>query len=147
MKRLIGLLFILMVVISGTFYLVMGSSKAKLTEPVEMNKVNDDFILHVRAERTDQGFQVLRSLEYKGEEQITIMHRTPLISISVEYDKPRFTGSPVTQTLDPGDVYYPQEPRVYSSLEKGEYTLFANGQFYFNGQIINIKSEETIQFQ
>jgi flagellar basal body-associated protein FliL len=146
MRRLLGLLLILIIVGVGTIYFVMGSSKAKLVEPVEIKKVSEDFVIHIRAEKIDQGFQVLRSLEYIGEESIKIMHRTPLISVSVDHDNHRFTGSPVAKTLEQGDVYYPQDPQTFSALEKGDHVLLVHAQFVIEGKEVNIKSEKAIRF-
>ena len=146
-RRLLIMVTILLVVGASTVYVLKETGRAKLLETVKLSKQVDDFILHIRVESTKEGIQVLRSLEYKGKDSVDLLHRTPLISISLGRKHPNFTGSPVNKTLNPGDIYYPQESKDYSTLEAGDYTLFVHCQFVLNNELIEIKTDEKVIMQ
>ncbi len=98
-------------------------------------------------ENHENGLQVLRSLEYIGTETITLSHRTPLIGLSINHDNPKFTGSPVTKIMDPGDIYHPDDLQVFAFREPGSYTLFVHCQLEVNGEPINIRINRDFIFK
>ncbi|MRH41854.1 hypothetical protein GH741_04100 [Aquibacillus halophilus] len=146
-KRLTLLIILMLLFISVTIYWFMDTSSAKLVEIVEIQQQKDDFIVHIRVETNDKGFQILRSLEYTGDEPITIDHRTPLISVSIIQKNHDFTGSHVNKVLNPGNIYHPQKPQSYNSLEEGDYNLYMHSQFFIDGEEVNIFAEKEISFQ
>ncbi|MDX8044858.1 hypothetical protein SH601_02565 [Gracilibacillus sp. S3-1-1] len=128
-------------------YLMLNIQQPSLVESVKLEEQYEDFIIHIHVEGTNNGFQVLRSIQYTGDEQITIQHRTPLTQVTIGADNAIFTGSPISKQLEPGHQYYPQQPMDFSALEKGEHTLYVHTQFFIDGERIDIKSEATISFQ
>ncbi|WP_077622204.1 hypothetical protein [Sediminibacillus massiliensis] len=146
-KRVLVMLLVFLLVGGGTVYMLAETTEAKLKEPVKVHKEQDDFILHVRAEEREKGFQVLRSLEYRGNSAITVEHRTPLISASVDREGHDFTGSPVQKELKPGNIYYPQGEKVFESPGKGSYTLYIKCQFFVDGELNEITAEREIIFE
>ncbi|UFU00851.1 hypothetical protein KO561_07940 [Radiobacillus kanasensis] len=143
-KRII----IISIIVVGliTFIGISQITNAKLVEPVKVSKQVEDFVLHVRIEQNEKGFQVLRALEYKGEAEVEILHRTPLISISIDRNDHDFTGSPVSRKMDPGDKYA-RDPKYFEPLEEGTHTIFIHGQFYVNDELINIEEKREITFK
>ncbi|WP_226034546.1 hypothetical protein [Aquibacillus saliphilus] len=146
MKKIIILILLIVLTISGTIYWLNETSSAKLIETYKIREQKDDFIVHIRVERNGDGFQILRSLQYIGSETITIDHRTPLTSVSINQENHDFTGSHVTKTLEPNYIYHPQEPESYSPLEKGSYNLYIHSQFFVDGEPFNVYSEQEIVF-
>lgn len=138
---------VLLLVGSASVYWVKETTNAQLVETVKVSKQEDDFTLHIRVENHDEGFQILRSIQYDGDESVKIEHRTPLTAVSINQSGSDFTGSPVTKTLNPGDIYTPQEPLSYKSLGKGEYLLYVHSQFFVDGKQVNITCESEIVFQ
>ncbi|MGP4040470.1 hypothetical protein ACTWP4_11355 [Gracilibacillus sp. D59] len=133
----------------GTFllFIIKDFQKTSLVETVKIEEQYEDFIVHIRIEGINDGFQVLRSVQYIGEENIMIQHRTPLTQITVNVDNATFTGSPISKQMKPGFHYHPQEPLTFANLEKGDHKLFVHTQFFINGERIDIKTEKTISFQ
>lgn len=147
-KRLVIMGFILLVIGATTVYWLDKTTTTTLAETVSTDQEEKDFILHMRIENSDDGFRILHSLEYIGEEQVTIEHRTPLISISFNTDTSDFTGSPVSKTLESGDIYRPhQSALIEEPLEAGTHTVYMTCQFYYKEEFINIKIEKDIVFQ
>lgn len=147
-KRIVIMGFILLVIGATTVYWLDNTTTTTLAETVSTDQEEKDFILHMRIENSDDGFRILHSLEYIGEEQVTIQHRTPLISISFNTDTSDFTGSPVSKTLESGDIYRPHQSAVKQEpLEKGTHTVYMTCQFYYNEEYVNIKIEKDIVFQ
>ncbi|SFM01454.1 hypothetical protein SAMN04487943_106193 [Gracilibacillus orientalis] len=128
-------------------FVIKDLQKASLVETVKVEEQYEDFIVHIRIEETNNGFQVLRSIQYIGEEVITIQHRTPLTQITINADNATFTGSPISKQMKPGYQYHPQQPLNFSALEKGDHKLFVHTQFFIDEESVNIKTEETISFQ
>lgn len=129
------------------FFIINTLQKSTLVEPVKIEEQYKDFIVHIRIEPLNEGFQVLRSIEYTGDERIEIDHRSPLTQVSIGMDNGVFTGSPSTKQMAPGYQYHPQKPLVFDSLEKGEHTVYIHTQFFKEGNRIDIESEETIRFE
>ncbi|SDL80064.1 hypothetical protein [Sediminibacillus halophilus] len=146
-KKLLMICTALAVIGGAAAYWFVETSSAKLAEPVQVSEQMEDFIMHVQVEKNEEGFQVLRSLEYIGDEPIVLSHRTPLISLRVNHDTKNFTGSPVTKELNPGDVYHPQEAKVFNPLKKGSHTLYMDCEFYIDGERKNIKAHKEMVFQ
>ncbi len=128
-------------------YILQERTNAKLSEPVIMNTEHGDFILHLRVENTEEGFQVLRSLEYTGSDPVMIEHRTPLIAVSIDHTRHAYTGSPVRRVLEPGDIYLSEQPLIFTFRDKGKYVLYAQCQFRMNEEEMNIKLEKDLQFE
>ncbi|MGN8645186.1 hypothetical protein ACTNEO_03710 [Gracilibacillus sp. HCP3S3_G5_1] len=128
-------------------FVVKDIQKTSLVETVKIEEQYEDFIVHIQVEETSEGFQVLRSIQYLGDEVIVILHRTPLTQVTVDADNATFTGSPLSKKMEPDYQYYPQEPLNFPALEKGDHTLYVHTQFFIDGERIDIKTEETISFQ
>ncbi|MCT2534348.1 hypothetical protein NC661_09840 [Aquibacillus koreensis] len=147
MKKVIGITIGIILLGTIGFYWMVESTNAKLVEPIKIKEEFEEFIVHIRVENIDEGIKILRSLEYRGEEPVTIEHRTPLTSVDISKNNNDFTGSFVTKNLNAGDIYRPQEPKVYESPSKGKYTLHMHTQFFIDGEPINITSEEEVVFE
>ncbi|WP_163536651.1 hypothetical protein [Gracilibacillus sp. YIM 98692] len=145
-KILITLVLILGVTWLFGFF-IKESMTTSLVETVKIKEQYEDFIVHVRIEETTEGFQVLRSLEYIGEEEVEIKHRTPLTQVTFTKDNGTFTGSHVQNTLKPGYSYHPQQPLHMSPLNKGRHTVYIHSQFMVDGKEVNIKGQGTIVFE
>ncbi|WP_112180691.1 MULTISPECIES: hypothetical protein [Paraliobacillus] len=147
-KRLVIMAIILLAFGSTTVIWLDSTKTTTLAETVSIDQKENDFILHMRIENSDEGFRILHSLEYVGAEQVTIEHRTPLTSISINTDTSDFTGSPVSKILEPGDIYRPHKSAIIEeSLEEGTHKVYMNCQFYYKEEQINIKIEKDIEFQ
>ncbi|UOQ48028.1 hypothetical protein MUN88_18540 [Gracilibacillus caseinilyticus] len=131
----------IMLFVTGAF------QKPVLAETVKLEKQYEDFIVHIRIEPIEDGFQVLRSLQYTGEASLVIEHRSPLTQVTIDADNPTFTGSPVTKQLNADYQYYPQAPLLFETLEKGNHTVYIHTQFYIDGERVDIKTKETITFE
>ncbi|MFB1051594.1 hypothetical protein [Paraliobacillus sp. JSM ZJ581] len=132
----------------GTIVWFRTSSTKTLAEPVVIHKQEGNFILHMRMENNTEGFRVLHSLEYVGEKPITITHRTPLTYLSFGARKSNFTGSPISKTIQPGDIYRTTPTRkVFKPLENGSNTLYIHCQFIADEEVINIKIEKNVNIQ
>lgn len=148
LKRLLIMGLILLSLGALTVYLLEQTSTTTLAETVSVDKEQDAFILHLRIENNDDGFRILHSLEYVGEEEVSIEHRTPLTYISFNNNRSNFTGSPVSKTLQAGDIYRPEvTSKIYEPLEAGTHTVYIHCQFSKDNQPINIKIEKEIYFQ
>ncbi|WP_208589416.1 hypothetical protein [Gracilibacillus suaedae] len=128
-------------------FVIKDLQKASLVETVKIEEQYEDFIVHIRAEETSDGFQVLRSIQYIGEENMMIQHRTPLTQVTINADNATFTGSPITKQMKPGYQYHPEQPLNFPALEKGDHKMYVHTQFFIDGERIDIKTEETISFQ
>ena len=128
-------------------YWLEGITTTTLAETLSVKENKDAFILHMRIENNDKGFRVLHSLEHTGDEQVTIEHRTPLTSISIDARQSDFTGSTTSKTLQPGDIYRPDNtPAVYDSLKAGSHDIYIHCQFLIDGEPVNIELEKEIVF-
>ncbi|MFC4404742.1 hypothetical protein [Gracilibacillus xinjiangensis] len=125
---------------------VKESMKTSLIETVKISEQYEDYIIHIRIEPTNDGFKVLRSLEYTGDERVEIKHRTPLTAVTINRNNPVFTGSHRTMVLNPG-YNYPQEAIRFSNLEKGSHTVYVHTQFFIENERIDIKSEGELYFE
>ncbi|WP_186577645.1 hypothetical protein [Aquibacillus kalidii] len=147
-KRISVLTLILIVFGMATVYFLNETTTAELKDTVKIREEQGDFIVHLRVEKVEnKGYQILRSIEYQGKEPITIEHRTPLIAVSVNRSNAHFTGSPVTKTLNPGDIYHPQEPKNDEPLDRGEHMLYIHTQFVTDGETVDIKTNKPIVFE
>lgn len=131
----------------GIVYLFNRTPNTQLSESVEINQRKEDFILHIRVEEVEGGFQVLRSLQYTGTEKITIEHRTPLIAVAINKQANNFTGSPVVSDMDSGNIYHPQSPRIFPLLEKGTHKLYIHAEFLVDEELVNMTIEKEISFE
>ncbi|ENH97196.1 hypothetical protein J416_07142 [Gracilibacillus halophilus YIM-C55.5] len=140
------LLFITLIAIVVFIY-IRGAISPTLANTVNVEKAYKDFIIHLRIEGTEDGFQVLRALEYTGDKKVSISHRTPLIEVSVGKDNGTFTGNLITKELQPSIRYYAQEPLALDSKEVGEHKVYIHAQFLFQGEWQDIKTTKTITFE
>ncbi|MDL4842176.1 hypothetical protein [Aquibacillus rhizosphaerae] len=148
-KRLLIMVIVVTVLSIVGVYWMKGSTNAELVGTVKVSEQQDNFIVHIRVENSDEGIKIFRSLEYIGQEIVVIDHRTPLTSVNINKQNNDFTGSPVTKTLDPGDIYRPQEAIAIpdGTLDKGKSTMYVHTQFFIDGEAINIKSEKELTFE
>ncbi|MEC5425137.1 hypothetical protein QGM71_16750 [Virgibacillus sp. C22-A2] len=147
MKKLLLIFLILFICLSSVLYLKYGSANAKLSENVSSMKQVGDFILHMRVDEKDKGIEVMRSIQYVGEEPVKIVHQSPLVSISIGNNKHDFTGSTVMKVLRKGDIYHPQSTVSFSISEKGECKLYVHARLDVNGERLSIEHEENLLFE
>ncbi|WP_058306952.1 hypothetical protein [Gracilibacillus massiliensis] len=121
--------------------------KTSLDKTVKIEEQYEDFIVHIRIEKTEEGFQVLRSIEYIGQEAIMLRHRTPLTQVTINADNAVFTGSPISKQMEPGLQYHPQEPLKFQALDKGVHKVYVHTQFFIEEQRIDIRTESEIKFK
>ncbi|SHM89127.1 hypothetical protein [Gracilibacillus kekensis] len=126
--------------------ILKGIVKPSLDESVKIEEQYEDFIVHIRIEKTEEGFQVLRSIEYIGKEDIMVRHRTPLTQVTINADNAVFTGSPISKQMEPGLQYHPQEPLKFPSLDKGVHKVYVHTQFFIEEKRIDIKTKSEIKF-
>lgn len=147
MKKAVVALFIALIFFFGSFYWFYERAGAKLAvNNKAWESQDDDFIVHIRVESIDKGFQVFRSIQYVGQEQIEIVHQTPLVSLSFKHKNHDYTGNTVSRVLKSGSSYHPQNPKIFEAPRKGEYTLFSESRFSVNGKEIKISHEEKLKF-
>ncbi|MFD1039045.1 hypothetical protein ACFQ3N_11690 [Virgibacillus byunsanensis] len=139
MRKLILIVLVSVVCIIGGFYWGSNQANATLTDNITTKKQVDDFTLHIRIEKIDDGFQVFRSIQYTGDESVEIEHQTPLVSVSLKNKNHDFTGSNVTKVLGEGNSYYPQNAKVFTSQEEGEYPIYFHARFTVNGECFEIE--------
>ncbi|CQR47856.1 hypothetical protein BN1058_02187 [Paraliobacillus sp. PM-2] len=147
-KRLTIMSFIVLLLGTATVIWLRASSTTTLAEPVVIDQQKGDFILHMRIENNAEGIRVLHSLEYTGEKPITIKHRTPLTYLSFGAEKSNFTGSPISKTIQSGDIYRTTPMRkVFKPLENGSNKLYIHCQFMADDNLVNIRIEKDIKIQ
>lgn len=127
-------------------YFFFGQAETELANG-ETNAIQqEDFILHIRVENVDEGFQVFRALQYVGEGSVEIEHHTPLISVSFKNKNHDYTGSTVTKSLNTGISYHPQSAKRFKRPSEGTYTLFCEASFTVNDQHITIDHQQELVF-
>ncbi|QKY68881.1 hypothetical protein [Lentibacillus sp. CBA3610] len=147
-KKLIAVIVLAVTcIIAVTSYLFYGQATAELASNKSREIQQDDFILHIRVERMNEGFQVFRAIQYVGDEQVEIKHQTPLISISFKHQNHDYTGSSVLNTLHTGNSYHPQNAKSFDSPEEGQYLLFCEARFLVNGEQMTISHQEELVFE
>ncbi|SDQ65689.1 hypothetical protein SAMN05216232_2960 [Virgibacillus subterraneus] len=146
MKKGVFVLSILSVFLLISFYWFYEQAGAELTVNQSKEIQQDEFILHIRVEKMSEGFQVFRSIQYIGEEQVEITHQTPLISVSLKHKNHDYTGSNVTRVLTSGSSYHPQGSKTFEAPGRGEYTLFCESRFNVDGEEIKINYQENLMF-
>ncbi|WP_164669221.1 hypothetical protein [Virgibacillus doumboii] len=142
---LVGII-VLFICVSWSFWFY-GRAGAELTTNKSGQIHKEDFTLNIRVEKIDDGFRVLRSIQYNGEGEIEIEHQTPLISVSFKHKNHDYTGSTVTKVLKAGNSYHPQDPVTFESPSGGEYTLYSESRFNVKGKEITINHEENLIFE
>ncbi|HLS10305.1 hypothetical protein [Lentibacillus sp.] len=130
-----------------SFYWLNVRADAELANNKTMEIQEGDFILHIRAERSDGGFQVFRAIQYVGDESVEIEHQTPLISVSLSHPNHDYTGNTVSRTLETGNSYHPQDSIQFESPRAGTYTLFCKAEFMADDEQTNITLQEELTFQ
>lgn len=146
MRKGVFVLSVLLVCFLISFYWFYEQAGAELSVNQSKEIEKDNFILHIRVEKMDEGFQVFRSIQYVGEEQVEITHQTPLISVSLKHKNHDYTGSNVLRTLTSGSSYHPQGSKTFESPGRGEYTLFCESRFNVEGEEIKINYQENLTF-
>ncbi|RKQ37320.1 hypothetical protein [Oceanobacillus halophilus] len=145
MKKMIIIVFILFLVFFVYIFASAQGEVTRLDKEKSIEKKLDDFILHMKVERGDNGIKIHHSLQYVGDESIRIEHQTPLVSISLQTKNHDFTGSMVPKYLQKGSIYY-QEPVTLSTEGKGEKNLYVKAKFLADGEPVNIEHVETLRF-
>ncbi|HLR62299.1 MAG TPA: hypothetical protein VK097_07645 [Lentibacillus sp.] len=140
----IGTAFIVTAVIFCWFN---GKADAELAGNETSQIQEDDFVLHIRAEPADGGFQVFRAIQYVGDESVEIKHQTPLVSVSFKQSNHDYTGKTVSSTLGTGNSYHPQGSKTFETPGKGIYTLFCEARFVADGEQMKITHQKKLTFQ
>ena len=141
---------IVFISISLCIFLVGFIVKEALYQPqlktnIKIEESEGDFNVHITVEKTQDGFQILRSLEYRGDEGIQISHRTPLIEVMINKNNPEFTGSPVNRQLIPGSHYHPQGPLKFDDIGEGIHDIYVHAQFETADEKIDIQTTGQIE--
>lgn len=140
------LYFLLILIVMGISLVLLFDDTGKLVASKLMEEQVDDFLLRIHVEEGKEGIKVLHSIQYLGEEDVEVTHRTPLVSISLDYKNHDFTGSPVTKIMKQGEIYY-QEEVVFPQQEKGISKLYVHAQFYCAGDEVNMEYVDELKFQ
>lgn len=148
MKKKLGIITVVIIVVMlvTSAYWFYGREGAELSNSTTKAIEQDDFILHIGVERIDEGFQVLRAIQYVGKGSVEITHQTPLISVSFKQRNHDYTGSTVSRTLNTGTSYHPQNSKTFAAPEEGDYTLFCEANFTVNGEHMTISHQEELTF-
>lgn len=146
MKKLVSMFVVFLVIIAG-YYFYYTYINAELTvENTTASVHTDEFVMHIRVENDEKGFRVYRSLQYIGEEEVKVVHQTPLISVSFRHKNHDYTGSTVSKGLEKDSNYHPQNPKHFEPPKKGEYTLYCKAIFSVNGKEKKITHQERLSF-
>ncbi|WP_188454580.1 hypothetical protein [Virgibacillus oceani] len=145
--KLIPVILILFICLSGIIYWIFQADNATLAVNKTGSKQIDDFILHIKVEKTNNGICVYRSIQYVGDKPIEITHYTPLVSVSLNNKNHDFTGSPVTKKLEKGNSYHPHGSILVKSPGKGTYDLYSRARFSVDGEEIVIDYVENLVFE
>lgn len=147
-KKVPIIIFVLISITVGIVLFSMYNHKSALEQTVIFKEEYNDYIVHIRIEAVnEEQFQILRSLEYNGQEKLTIKHRTPLTAVTIDKDNPVFTGSHRNRLLLPGYHYHPQDPLVYDNLTEGKHIVYVHTQFDDGEEIVNIKAKSEVYFK
>ncbi|ALX47307.1 hypothetical protein [Lentibacillus amyloliquefaciens] len=134
----------ILAIVSYFFY--GQEAEAELTNGNTNATQQEDFILHIRVESMEEGFQVSRALQYVGEGSVEVEHQTPLVSVSFKNQNHDYTGSTMTKTLNTGNSYHPQGPKTFEAPRSGTYILFCEARFMVNDKFITINHQEELEF-
>ncbi|GAA0440493.1 hypothetical protein GCM10008983_16870 [Lentibacillus halophilus] len=141
----------ILVIVSGllflSLYLVYGQVDAELVSDKTKEIHKGNFILHIRVEDVENGFQVLRSIQYMGDKPITLKHQTPLISVSFQNRNHDYTGSTISKTVHKGGSYHPQGPKIFKAPTEGEHALYSQSTFTAGGETITINHKDNLLFK
>lgn len=137
----------LVIIVAVGFFAFQKFQSASLAETVILEGQHEDFVVHIQIEPDQDGVRVLRSLQYIGDEDITIEHRSPLTQITINTDNAVFTGSTIKKHLQQGSQYYTQEPLRIPALNKGTHVIYVHTQFKKDGEQIDIKSKGEVRFE
>ncbi len=102
----------------------------------------DDFLLHIRIQQTDEGVQVQNSIQYLGESTVVVEHKQPLISVS--YNTHSFEGETVQREMKNGNIYYQPKADLEFPEDK-EYIRF-KVKCKVDGEDLEFDYTEKIQF-
>ncbi len=97
MKRTAKAIIIICVFLLLLLYLYYELEDAELASGKTREIHKGDFVMHIQVERMDEGFRVYRSVQYTGEDPVTVKHQTPLISLSFKRRNHDYTGSTVAK--------------------------------------------------
>ncbi|GGJ97856.1 hypothetical protein GCM10007063_20270 [Lentibacillus kapialis] len=136
-----------LIITAVSYYWLNSVADAELTSNETSQVKKDDFILHMRIESADEGFQVFRAIQYVGDESVEIKHQTPLVSVSFNHPNHDYTGKTVSNTLTTGNSYHPQGVKTFKTPGEGVYTLFCEARFIVNGEPMKISHQEELTFQ
>ncbi len=147
-KKVLIVTLVIITISIGVYLFLIFNHQPVLEKTVIFKEEYNDYIIHIRIEAVNkEQFQVLRSLEYIGQEKLSIKHRTPLIAITMDKDNPVFTGSHRNRLLLPGYHYHPQDPLVYDNLTEGKHIIYVHTQFDDGEEIVNIKTKGEVYFE
>ncbi|WP_077325849.1 hypothetical protein [Virgibacillus siamensis] len=147
MKKPVSVLLVLLIIMAGLFFFYLRYSNGDLTtEKATASIHKDDFVMHIRVENEEKGFRVYRSIQYVGEDEVEVIHQTPLISVSFRHKNHDYTGSTVSNVLESDSNYHPQTPKHFDSPKRGKYTLYCQAKFSVNGEEKKIIHKEKLSF-
>lgn len=141
-----AILLFLILIIVGIGIGVWLNKTGELATTTSLMQRENDFLLHLRVEEGEKGIKVLHSIQYLGEEDIKMLHKKPLVSISLNNNEHYFTGSTVSKNMKNGAIYH-QEEVVFPLQNKGMRDLYIHAQFMLDGEEVNIQHVEELHFQ
>ncbi|CDQ40295.1 MULTISPECIES: hypothetical protein [Virgibacillus] len=144
--------FILIIIVIGAVFIALiyggfGNANAKLVENKTVTKQEGDFILHISIENADAGVKVYSSIQYVGDNPVIIEHRAPLVSISLDQQQHKYTGSPVSKELNKGNIYHPPYSNEFDIQNRPCASLYLEARFKVDDEEIRIQHVEELEFK
>lgn len=102
----------------------------------------DDFLLHIRIQQTNEGVQVQNSIQFLGDGTVVVEHKNPLISVS--YNTHSFDGETVQRQMSNGSIYY--QPKTDLDFPEDNEYIQIKVQCKVDGEIVEFEYKEKIQF-
>ncbi|MFD1415419.1 hypothetical protein [Oceanobacillus jeddahense] len=139
-----GSISVLIILVLAIFFWYM--SQLEEDQAMEITKtvsLDDLFLLHIQFSGEADNIQVKCSLQYIGEEEVTIQHQTPLVSLSAHEDVHRVTGGYVYRTLHNSDIYYQPNMEI-EDVEFEDGIIYFQVRYQMNGEEKVFTFEEEI---
>lgn len=141
----VGLFIVFIILTIFIYFFIDQGDKRILEEEKNAEKVVDDFVLHIKVERAENGIEVHQSLQYIGENKVEIFHQTPLISVSIGNKSHDYTGSLVHKQMREGSIYHQETVKVPVE-EKGVNQLYLEAKFLVGEKLVTIEHMEPLMF-
>ncbi|MFS0752016.1 hypothetical protein [Oceanobacillus sp. 1P07AA] len=133
----------LILIIGIVVFLIVDKEKVVLGKTSTVS-FEDNFLLHIRTQETDDGVQVQNSIQYIGDPTVIVEHKNPLISVS--YDgKHSFEGETVQRQMSNGSIYY--QPKTDLDFPGDNEYIQIKVKCRVDGENIEFEYMEKIEFE